>query len=128
MVQARGKEGDYTSIARVRVKGDRGVRVADGRVRVRSRARIRARVRARAGAGRNIMPLGSITFRALKESLLQAASKVCGDEGRDGERTANRRAYMEEAFNSIGEVGRRAGGPVMTGSWVRCIQGEQATQ
>jgi len=70
------------------------------------------------------MPLGGITFSTLEESLLQAASEVCGDEGRDGERTAHRRAHMEEAFNSIGEVGRSAGGPVITGSSVRCIQGE----
>ena len=104
MAQARGKKRDHTGIAGTRVKRERRIGIADGRVRARARACVWVKVRVGAGAGRAKRALGGITFGTLKEGLLEAASKVRSNKRGNRERAAKRRARMEEAFNSISEV------------------------
>ena len=122
MAQARGKKRDHTGIAGVRVKGERRIRIADGRVRARARVSGRVTVRGGARAGKAKRAFGGITCGTLEEDLLEAASKVRSNKRGNRERAAKRRARMEEAFNSVSEVSRGACGPVVTCGLIRCIQ------
>ena len=91
MVQAGGKESNYTSIAGAGVERDWRVRIAGGGWCSGASSRVGVEVSASdsvRGTGK-VPPAGGIVLGALKEGLLETASKVSSNKWGDREWAAS---------------------------------------